>query len=418
VVLVSFVTFLLLFVAVALCANGVDISDAVSTSGFQCLKQQGYSFAIVRCFRSTGSVDPNCASNVANAHSAGMSNVDIYVFPCPKCSSSGSAQIATTLAYTQQNGVKFSTMWLDIEGSQYWGSQSSNQAFFADMVSAAKSHGVNVAVYTSASQWQPIMGSYTGGSSLPLWYAHYDNSQSFGDFSPFNGWSKPAMKQYNGDKTLCNIGVDFNWYPGGSTATSTTQNTTSGPASSGPNSSGPNSSGPNSSSGPSGPSSTGGPSGPSSTGKTSGPSSSGQTTGPSSSGNTTGGTNSGPSSGNGTTSGYTSGSSGSSGSSSEFRLSSDSIYATKGGGKKMTIVEDSAAEFEQAQEAQKQKEEAQAKLAQRNKEKPLGQYSQIGKAAKSGGARKAVEVPEIEHDTPAEAVHFQVWEEKAARKFE
>ena len=48
----------------------------------------------------------------------------------------------------------------------------------------------------SASQWQPIMGSsWTGGSSYPLWYAHYDNNPSFSDFTAFNGWSSPAMKQ-------------------------------------------------------------------------------------------------------------------------------------------------------------------------------------------------------------------------------
>ena len=37
------------------------------------------------------------------------------------------------------------------------------------------------------------MGSYTGGASYPLWYAHYDNNPSFSDFTPFNGWTQPAM---------------------------------------------------------------------------------------------------------------------------------------------------------------------------------------------------------------------------------
>lgn len=34
-------------------------------------------------------------------------------------------------------------------------------------------------VYTSKSQWIPIMGDWSGGSSLPLWYAHYDGNPSF-----------------------------------------------------------------------------------------------------------------------------------------------------------------------------------------------------------------------------------------------
>lgn len=43
-------------------------------------------------------------------------------------------------------------------------------------------------------------------------YAHYDNDPSFDDFSPFGGWSNPAMKQYAGDKNECGVGVDLNYY--------------------------------------------------------------------------------------------------------------------------------------------------------------------------------------------------------------
>ena len=43
-------------------------------------------------------------------------------------------------------------------------------------------------------------------------YAHYDNDPSFSDFKPFGGWSKPSIKQYAGDKTVCGAGVDLNFY--------------------------------------------------------------------------------------------------------------------------------------------------------------------------------------------------------------
>lgn len=36
-------------------------------------------------------------------------------------------------------------------------------------------------------------------------YAHYDNNPTFSDFVPFGGWSKPAIKQYVGDATLCGM---------------------------------------------------------------------------------------------------------------------------------------------------------------------------------------------------------------------
>ena len=54
------------------------------------------------------------------------------------------------------------------------------------------------------------MGSYTGGSKYPLWYAHYDQIANFNDFREFGGWSKPAMKQYQGDATVCQTDVDLN----------------------------------------------------------------------------------------------------------------------------------------------------------------------------------------------------------------
>ena len=114
----------------------------------------------------------------------------------------------------QSGGVSFGRVWLDIEGPQYWRDQASNQAFFEDLVSEGQHLGLNLGVYTSASQWGPIMGSsYSGGASLPLWYAHYDNNPSFSDFSSFGGWSSPTMKQYAGDLTQCGVGVDNDWMP-------------------------------------------------------------------------------------------------------------------------------------------------------------------------------------------------------------
>lgn len=62
--------------------------------------------------------------------------------------------------------------------------------------------------------WQSIFGSFTAChtvASHPLWYAHYDDKQTFSDFAAFGGWTKPHMKQYKGDTTLCGAGVDKNY---------------------------------------------------------------------------------------------------------------------------------------------------------------------------------------------------------------
>ena len=50
---------------------------------------------------------------------------------------------------------------------------------------------VCVCMYVNACQW------------LLCRYAHYDGNPSFGDFEPFGGWSKPAIKQYAADASVC-----------------------------------------------------------------------------------------------------------------------------------------------------------------------------------------------------------------------
>ena len=67
-------------------------------------------------------------------------------------------------------------------------------------------------IYSSSSQWGPIMGGSTAFNSLDLWYAHWDGSTSLSDFQSFGGWSHAAMKQYAGDVSFCSAGWDKNSY--------------------------------------------------------------------------------------------------------------------------------------------------------------------------------------------------------------
>lgn len=179
------VAFILAIVPSAFASYGVDVSQPTSVSSFQCMKNDGLDFAIVRTFQSNGVNDPNGVHTVANAWAGGMSYVDVYMFPCPTCSASAASQVTSAVNYLKSYNTRFGQFWFDIEGTQYWtGSQSENQAFFNELKSTGASLGLNMGVYTSASQWDPIMGSgFTGGSNLPLWYAHV--RQFFSSFPPF-----------------------------------------------------------------------------------------------------------------------------------------------------------------------------------------------------------------------------------------
>lgn len=69
----------------AFATYGVDVSQATSSSSFSCMKSNGYSFAIIRVYQSSGKNDPNGPTTIANAWAGGMNNVDGYIFPCYSC---------------------------------------------------------------------------------------------------------------------------------------------------------------------------------------------------------------------------------------------------------------------------------------------------------------------------------------------
>ena len=74
-------------------SKGVDVSTAVSKTAFSCLKQEGYELVIVRAYRSSGFPDRAATGNILNARAGGFQEVDLYMFPCPKCSQSASSQV-------------------------------------------------------------------------------------------------------------------------------------------------------------------------------------------------------------------------------------------------------------------------------------------------------------------------------------
>lgn len=152
---------------------GIDVSDVVSSTAASCFVST-YKFIIPRGYRSSGSVDPNICTSLKNAYTAGISVRDLYMFPCPTCSKTASAQISELVTYIKTYcSTQFSgRIWLDIEGSQYWLSTTTlNKSWYQNLVDACTSSGYNCGVYSSYSQWSAIFGStsYSYGSTLPLW---------------------------------------------------------------------------------------------------------------------------------------------------------------------------------------------------------------------------------------------------------
>merc|ERR1711988_403533 len=186
-------TLLCLLLQGSLATDGLDISiyqGAVSGSTWSCLHSSGFDFAIVQVYDG-GSANKDCVGNVEAATSAGFAHVDIYAFLCPTCMS-----------------------WIDVEPcSGCWSDTQTNADFLSDVASTFAGAGLSVGIYTNWVSWPEIVGSWDGLSSYPVWYPHYDDSQSFSDFESFGGWSSPSIKQFDDSPAVCGVSIDHDWYP-------------------------------------------------------------------------------------------------------------------------------------------------------------------------------------------------------------
>lgn len=199
----------------------VDVSADTLPGAWSCLAEDGFTRAIIRAYRSDGSVDTAAPHTIYNAQDGGIApeKIDIYVFPCPHCSDPGD-QIQSTIDYLQGYSANFSMMWLDIEDTSnhdYWGTDvESNKNWMTQLyVAAVTALGRDrVGIYSSQDMWPLIFSdsSFDCCSSAALWYAHYDGGISFGDFQSFGGWQTPAGKQYEGSVNRCGAGVDLSYF--------------------------------------------------------------------------------------------------------------------------------------------------------------------------------------------------------------
>mmetsp|Transcript_41650 Transcript_41650/g.37046 ORF Transcript_41650/g.37046 Transcript_41650/m.37046 type:complete len:113 (+) Transcript_41650:377-715(+) len=110
--------------------------------------------------------------------------------------------------------------WLDVEPcSGCWKDASTNLQYVSNLVSALKTAGFHVGIYSSLGSWAAVTGSESATTdvikSTQLWYAHYDGAPNFDDseFYHFAGFSKPNIKQYNDNGSACGLSYDKNWYP-------------------------------------------------------------------------------------------------------------------------------------------------------------------------------------------------------------
>lgn len=201
---------------------GLDISiwSAPTKAQWQCLRDEGLSFAIIEIWNGGHKLEQNTAERVRAAWNAGFEHVDLYAFLCPRCGGNADADnvIAQIRKYVDETGLQHGMLWIDVEQcSGCWNTDlKQNLNYVVASVRAAKKYGFHVGVYSSKYSWSETVGN--GGdpelTSVDLWYAHWDHWESFEDGGyNFGGWNRGAIKQHYGDTMLCGVDIDKSWYP-------------------------------------------------------------------------------------------------------------------------------------------------------------------------------------------------------------
>eukprot|EP01085_Mycamoeba_gemmipara_P003983 Mycagemm_TRINITY_DN10275_c0_g1::TRINITY_DN10275_c0_g1_i3::g.3983::m.3983 type:complete len:253 gc:universal TRINITY_DN10275_c0_g1_i3:36-794(+) len=217
---VAVALFVLLLAAAASATLGVDFSkeicESIGLSQFQCLASHGYSFAVIEAWQAGGGLTTNIASNVRAAFAGGLAHCDVYIFLCPGAGGTNSNPAAVVQAVMSDlSGVPYGMIWFDVEQqSGCWSDAGTNAQYLANMVNAAVGAGAHIGVYSSEYEWSQTVGTYSGLSAYPQWYAHYDDNPSFSDSWAYSygGWTSPAIKQFTDQSTSC-FTTDQNWYP-------------------------------------------------------------------------------------------------------------------------------------------------------------------------------------------------------------
>lgn len=189
----------------------VDTSELVSVEDMACIKKQGYSSMFFSAHGPTGGFDYNFPTNYKNTKMLGFTFVQGIISPALSKYKTGADQMHIVGAHTYGPGSTpiYYTMWIKVDGNAPgWKSQSENREFILSMLQHGVDNHMALGVQTSAESWANVVGAdWSVDSKYHLWYVSNDGKPDFSDFKPFGGWTKPSIKKFKSDTTVCGVNV-------------------------------------------------------------------------------------------------------------------------------------------------------------------------------------------------------------------
>lgn len=210
--------------------TGFDISLQMCNSDFStsnlwnCFKNNGFGFSVIQAVQGGNGATANIKQCVSSAAHQGFA-VSLYGWFCPNCRGQSDAyQTGYNAILNLKNqgiypGTNYTYFYIDVEECDpdddcFSKTPSVNQQYILDLVKGVQDGGAKAAIYASPYEWNLLMGStsWTDSrlSSLPLWYANWNNRADMSGFSAFGGWTSPHMHQYADTNDVCyDVDLDF-----------------------------------------------------------------------------------------------------------------------------------------------------------------------------------------------------------------
>lgn len=202
--------------------EGVDVSfyhGELTQQDVDCLLTNNRTFAIIELWRDKFGLNQYFNYNFQLLKAAGFSPLDAYALICNECAGNTPENICESLNATLPSDFD-GYLWIDIEPCDgCWSiSSKANLEFIEDTINYCATFGFKLGIYSTKYCWIDVVGGPITTetiSSLPLWYAHYDNNTNFDDFENYGvaNWTAPVMKQYEGLADLCGLQIDFDYLP-------------------------------------------------------------------------------------------------------------------------------------------------------------------------------------------------------------